>query len=778
MLGFAFFLCGPAASQAPALGEVAYRQAVKDILSPLRLLCIAAHPDDEDGASLAYYRFHHGVETHVAIATRGEGGQNEIGPELYDDLAAIRTAEMEAAAQIEGAQLHFLDLPEFGFSKTLEETKAIWGAEETLRRVVRLIRTVRPHVLITHHGRMLDHGHHQAIGAATIAAFAAAADPDQFSALEEEGLKAWQVSRFYIRNWEQNPESVQTPISALDRSRGVTYAEIAASALEAHASQGMQFFIDRLLSGRPTAYYDLIESAEPESELKLDDRYGPLFAGMAFKPTQGDGPPSLRYTLYDQHRSFRLLKSSPPAHTMVQGILDLPFDDAIYEGSLEEPAKLREKAFQLAAIAAAWQLRVTTNDQRVTPGQRLEVEATLTDYDQPEGDTVRFSGAAFQQALDEAREGLNAQRQAIFRQTIVIPANQPLTEPAGQFVFAPHYRNDQITVEAIVEVDGRAYPIQETLRLPVAPPVRPQFLGAPYLVRAGAARQIQIAFTRHRPGAGVEQVAIEGPEGWTITPAKMEIAFAAEDETQIRSVRVTPPAVLPPGEHSLHIHVDQQAYTATAAVRIAEVAVDRDRRIGLIDHHDTTLGHTLRELQISFDALGPGDFDPESLDRFDAILVDMRAYRYREDLIASNRALLAWVERGGTLIVMYQKTFEWRDEFAPYPLRISRNRVTQADASVDMLHPDHAFFQHPNGITETDWDGWVQERGLYFADKWDDAYTPLIAMSDPGEHIPPGSLLVAKHGAGRYIYTGLVWYRQLRALHPGALRLFANLVAL
>ena len=188
----AVFLTLILAAQFPApaegLGEVAYLQALKDLGNPYRMMCVAAHPDDEDGATLAYYRMLHGVETHAVIATRGEGGQNEIGPELYNDLGVIRTREMKAAAAIEGAELHFLNLPEFGYSKTAEETFAIWGRDVALERMVRVIRETRPHVIITNHGRMKDHGHHQAIGAVVEEAFDAAADPERFPAHGREGL--------------------------------------------------------------------------------------------------------------------------------------------------------------------------------------------------------------------------------------------------------------------------------------------------------------------------------------------------------------------------------------------------------------------------------------------------------------------------------------------------------------------------------------------------------------------------------------------------------------
>ena len=186
----------------------------------------------------------------------------------------------------------------------------------------------------------------------------------------------------------------------------------------------------------------------------------------------------------------------------------------------------------------------------------------------------------------------------------------------------------------------------------------------------------------------------------------------------------------------------------------------------------------MTKLGVPFERIGENDFTAERLDAFDLILVDMRSYLYRPDLKANNAVLLDWCKRGGTLIVNYHKTFDWSSDFAPYKLVLSNNRVTIEDAPVKHLVPEHPWFNYPNKIVPEDWEGWRQERGLYFAGQWDEAFTPLIETTDPGEVIPPGSCLIADYGEGKYFYTALVWYRQLRELHPGALKLFANMLAL
>jgi LmbE family N-acetylglucosaminyl deacetylase len=242
---------------------VAFRQALLDMGTDVRLMNVAAHPDDEDGATLAHVRMRHGVKTYAVIATRGEGGQNEIGPELYEELAVIRTREMMAASEVTGAELRFLDLPEFGFSKSPEETFEVWGREETVRRLVRVIREVQPDVIITNHDTETGHGHHRAIALALLEACGAAGRPDRFPEQLEEGLTPGLPSRLLLRVWKPEEAVLQVDINTLDSLRGLTYAEIAAEALRRHRSQGMQGFIDRYVQGEATALYNVFRAYRP-----------------------------------------------------------------------------------------------------------------------------------------------------------------------------------------------------------------------------------------------------------------------------------------------------------------------------------------------------------------------------------------------------------------------------------------------------------------------------------------------------------------------------------
>jgi len=757
ILGAVLLLCSDSFSE--ELGEVAFRQALLDLGNDFRLMAVAAHPDDEDGATLAYYRMKHGVETHAVIATRGEGGQNEVGPELYEELGVIRTREMMAAAEVEGAQLHFLNLPEFGYSKTKEETLGVWGEEETLRRVVRVIRELRPQVIITNHGRMNDHGHHQAIGAAVIEAFDIASDPEVFPDQLENGLEPWQPLRLFIRAWEKGPDSYTVDISEFNSLRGKTYAEIAAEALTLHASQGMQFFIDRYLTGEPKVYYDLVKEHDAAMPDDANDVMT-LFAGV------DPGVPN---------RLQKLSKSSAPREELKPRLIWLQQRYAKKLRNRTDAPANAAKLFKAAVKAAEIELNVIPRDTIIVPGQELTLDITLVDHG---ADDLR------QLDVEQAKSELSINWESLATDarhhygTVTFRAEAPApTLPLKDHLFEADFLRPQLAVVLHSEYESSLF-MKASSYVDVAPPIGIIFLDAPYLVQRGQADALVLAarFHNYTPDPLNADFETTFPVGWNLEEVEHALTFDGEDQDTVRRLRVTVPADVGPGEYSVRVRVPDKG-EAEARVQVVDMEVP-DVHVGVIQSYDDTFVKTLGRMGVSHERITERDFAPERLAEFDVIIVDIRAYQYRPDLVAHNRDVLDFVHDGGTLLVMYQKTFDWQPEYAPYPIQLSRNRVTREDAPVTLLAPKHPLFNMPNAITPEDWAGWIQERGLYFPDQWDAAYTPLVAVTDPGEDIPPGSVLVASYGQGSYLYTALGWYRQLRELHPGALRVFSNMLGL
>lgn len=758
LLGLAVLL-GTVAVQAQTedLGRVALVQALKDAACGARLMCVAAHPDDEDGATLAYYRMKYGVKTFAVIATRGEGGQNEIGPELYNELAVIRTREMLAAAKVQGSEPHFLDLQEFGFSKSLEETFTKWGHDEALKRMLTILRELHPDVVITHHGLMKDHGNHQAIGQIILEAVDAAADPKYPFG---PGIV---VQALDVRKFEGGGE-MNIPLGELEPMRGRTYAQVAARALEEHRSQGMKFFIDRYLSGSPVASYSVRSHvAAPTGSASNMDDLGPLFEDIKVSLR----PASLRTLARDAE----------------VGLSNVAVLDALAKISPEDRATAADDLAVAAAIAAELRVQANANDATTVRGQALEITAQINDYGAADVAALRVTltgtRGGFESVL-ATQEISVSEGVAEAKFTLTVPDSAAFTMPHaerifdGDVVFRPQL---QVRIEGTLR-NGLPFARSAAVYVDVAPPVTAAFSGGPYLLnplRMQREAVMALTLTNHAPGAGRVAAQVQVPVGWHATPSIAEVDFTEAEEARTVSIKVITVESFE-GRESVRVSLDGSPHTASTEVVSAAVALPKDAMVGLVRSYDDTLEKSMRRLGIAYALITADDFDAAALARFTTILVDMRSYQYRPDLVANTPAVFEYVRNGGNVVVMYQKTFDWRPAYAPLPFNVANNRVTLEDAEMTLLVPGHRFFNQPNRIAEADWQDWVQERGLYFAGDWAKDYTPLIACNDPGESPPPGALITTDYGKGTYSYCALALYRQLHTLNPGALRLFANLL--
>ncbi|GIV59848.1 MAG: hypothetical protein KatS3mg043_0937 [Rhodothermaceae bacterium] len=710
--------------------------------APLVVMNLAAHPDDEDGRTLTYYRHAKNAVAYSVIFTRGEGGQNEIGPELYEALGALRTEETERAARHLGTQVFFLNFYDFGFSKQADEAFEQWGGRDHVTaRLVYLIRKLKPDVLFTNHdtvtvGPRRQHGQHQAVGLAAYDAFALAADPSYHpEQLREEGVDLWQPKRLFLRLWRGPADGaydVAVPVGATDPATGRPYYERAIAAIEEHASQGMGLFADRLRTD--AAYFVLLRSAT-DAPLDPADLAGNLAPNTAARP-------DLTY-LIDAGRVPSL-----PAGTL------------------------------------------TLDDDVAVPGQHLRLRWQAGSL--PEG-RLRwvFTGAADTTLhLDGGMPGTLTLR--------LDPGATP-TVPKKVYQYA-RFTNHPPVVYALYAAGADTLLAAGYLPLEIAPPVHVEATREAVRLHPGTnhlplharvfdpqARHLTLeaTVTRDDDGAVIGQTATTfapaaGGRADTTLTLRLPAGLAPGDYTITFTARIAP-ALLP-----------VEPARARLPGRVFDVAVPEGLRVGVVQSYDNTLTQALTELGVEHVLLDSLALAHGDLDGLHTIVVDIRAYLVRPDLRAHNDRLLEWVRRGGHLIVNYQKTFEWNPDaddpfvpgrknpghFAPYPLVLSRDRVTREDAPVTVLHPELPLFHRPNEITGTVWEGWVQERGLYFPGRYDPAYTELFAMSDPGEPPLRSSTLLASYGTGTYLYTALVWYRQLKNYHPGVYAFFANMLSL
>jgi len=729
------------------LGAVPYEATAQEH-APLVVMNLAAHPDDEDGSTLTYYRKAKNAVAYSVIFTRGEGGQNEIGPELYHELGAIRTRETERAARILGTQVFFLNFYDFGFSKHASEAFEKWGGRDSVTaRLVYLIRKLKPDVLFTNHdtltvGPRRQHGQHQAVGIAAFDAFALAADPSYHpEQLSEPGIDLWQPKRLFLRYW-QEPESydVAVPVGDLYEPAGKPYVDIAMDALREHASQGMGMFADRF---RPNATYFALLRSATDAPLDPSDLAGNL-------PPNDAAEPSVSY-LIDSGR-----------------IPQLPAD------------------------------ALTLNDAVAVPGQQVELR---WDPDQLPERRLRW---VFEGAIDTTLV-LSDQTPGIAR-LLVSPSATP-TVPAERFQY-DRFLNHPPVLYKLYRPGTQELLAAGYLPLEIAPPVVAAFRDEAVRLQPGRnplAVEVQV-FAPEIRNLPVT-LAVANDSSRTVLTQQQQTLTLPENGVFDDTLWVNLPATLPAGNYTVLLNglarKEQQrdrtrqsptghAFSATVPGRVVDVSIPENLAVGVIQSYDDAMVRALRELGAKYVLLDSTALAEARFDGLHTIIVDIRAYLVRPDLRRYNDRLLDWVHRGGHLVVNYQKTFEWNPDasdpflkdktnppdLAPYPILLGRERVTREEAPIDLLVPDHALFNAPNVISPADWDGWVQERGLYFPIEYDSRYQELLATNDPGEEPLKSGILLARHGDGTYLYTPLVWYRQLKQHHPGAYRMFANMLSL
>lgn len=704
---------------------------------------LAAHPDDEDGATMTYYRHAKDAVVYSVIFTRGEGGQNEIGPELYEALGAIRTQETEAAARALGTQVYFLNFKDFGYSKVAHEAFEKWGGRDHVTaRLVYLIRKLKPDVLFTNHdtvtvGPRRQHGQHQAAGIAGYDAFALAADPAYHpEQLEEDGVDLWQPKRLFLRHFRREAgqsSDVAVPVGAVDEAAGQSYAANAADALRYHASQGMDMFGQRLrgLTDNP---FTLLRAATDAPLAESD-----LAAGL---PPNDAARPDISY------------------------LIDAGRIDALPEGSL------------------------SLNDDVVVPGQRVRLRWDAGQF--PER-RLRWE---FQGAVDTTLYLADATPGVA---TLVVSPEATPTLPKKIYQYE-RFTNHAPVAYAAYRAGTDELVAAGYLPLDVAPPLYVEAAVDVMRLRPGLNRlpvQAQV-FDKAAENLTVNLAVSRDADRTVVLQQQAALAFD-ESGRAVDTLTFTLPAPLLPGDYTVSLtglakpatYEPAPAHTQLGG-RVFDVAAAAGLQVGVVESYDNTLEQALQELGVGYVLLDSLALARAAFDDLHTIVIDIRSYLIRQDLRVHNDKLLAWVQGGGHLIVNYQKTFEWNEQypdpfddsrtnpgtFAPYPLVLGHDRVTREDAAVAVQQPDHLLMHQPNAITPEAWEGWVQERGLYFPQSWDDAYEELFCMHDPGEQPLCGSTLLARYGEGTYFYTALVWYRQLKVYHPGAYALFANMISL
>ena len=880
---FLSLLISSALAQGPRLdqGATGLALALRRLPATGSLLHITAHPDDEDNPLLVMMRRGQGFRTGLLTLTRGDGGQNEIGPELFQALGIIRSGELMSMHRFDDARQFFTRAYEFGYSFSVEETLERWGEEEILEDMVRVIRTFRPQVVLSlPRGGTGGGQHHQASALLAEKAFHAAADSTRFSHQLQEGLRPWKAAKLYERfRWqgpgeasaERPPRVVEVSTGAYDPVLGRTFAQLGNESRSMHKCQGMAQL--QVAPGEHSSLWNpvsfhVVAGTEGEADLFEGIDTSLMALTHLAKTDLADLPfvvPSIHQIQLAIRQAREAFDPRDPGLTtpfVAEGLrrvrlLRQQFSAAgladEYEYEIFFLLKRKEEDFVHALnLANQLTLEATVDDGRVTPGQELELTVVLFNGGSHpivvEGWEMMTSGRwqiEYPGNSDFDNFELGAGEVRTFKIGVRVSADAEVTEPywSGPMEDADRYRIQGKDAslpwgrpELAVRVEYKSFGEEGHLGAPaeyryagpwvggeqrhdlmvvprISLSVEPEISVLP-LSAAEEGRELRVQVTHNGNQAAAGEVALEAPRGWKIVPPFHSLKFGREEESIAITFTIYPPENLREGTFEIQAvagfggqsfgrgfqvidyhHIQRRHLYRSARVRLQALPVEIDPgvKVGYIVGVGDYVPEALGQLGVDFELLGPEQLSSSDLDRFDTIVTGVRAYLNREDLKAYNNRLLEWVQRGGTLIVQYNK-FEFNGSrssgevqgfsdspFAPFPAVVGRGRVTDENAPIRVVVPDHPLFRRPNSIGEEDWQGWVQERGLYFLGRKDARYRDLVATEDPfpfnaGEKL--GSLVEARYGKGRWIYVGLGLWRQLPAGVPGSYRLLANLVSL
>jgi LmbE family N-acetylglucosaminyl deacetylase len=772
-------------------------QALLDLTSPWTVMCVAAHPDDEDGSTLTVLRRKYGMHTVSLFSTFGEGGQNAVGPELYEELGVIRAHETMAAAEVQGSEPHFLGFRDFGFSKSAEETFRAWGEREFLRRMVLQIRLLRPDVIITNHDTTSGHGHHQATGRIVLQAFDAAADPKQFPEQLAQ-VSVWQVKRLFVRSRGQveststsdgqtAPQIFTVDPNQTDPVRGITYAQQALAGLQKHATQGPWPRTVPPAGARPIRYA-LVRQAQsavplpPNAKTPIDGLTLPEPVAAKLVPPTIDGKPLTEFI----DRRLELLVSLVSARR--RGVFTAPKE--VMETDPQRFKLMSSRLDKAVAAVSGASVGLNLDGSALVPGEEAKLAAVVANSGVAEIQIkqLRFRGLGADTRLDAADKILPGTETAA-EVKVTTPKTTSLTVPASEHLYDGRLFGEPLTVEAELSIEGTSFVIINESHMDVAPAVEIVDVKPSPYVSTPATSQRPLDFTiTLKNHLQSEFRGLLRVSGQSLETGREITLKSEESQTSNLAVRTALPLSRLQASN-VAITVDQPIPKEPVAKRdvplvYADAVVVSGRKVGYLPSYDQTLERALAALGVDSAKLTVDDIAKSDLSVFQTIILDNRAYEAHQDLIPINSRLLKFVEDGGTLLVFYHRTGEWnpderrgRPQLAPYPIVIGDERVTEEDAPVTFLQPRHPLLNFPNKITQKDFANWVQERGLYFPREWDQHYTAVLATSDKGEPPLRGGLLVAPYGRGNYIYTNFVWYRQLRAGLPGGYRFFANLIS-
>jgi len=769
------------------------------------VLYFAAHPDDENTRLIAWLAQEKKYKTGYLSLTRGDGGQNLIGTEQGIELGLIRTQELLAARRIDKGEQFFSSAYDFGFSKTPEETFAFWDKQRVLREAVWLIRKFRPDVIITRFppDARGGHGHHQASAILAHEAFKAAADPQQFPE-QLEHVQPWQAKRllwntFNFGGQDNTAEDqLKVDIGAYNALLGASYGEIAAHSRSSHKSQGFGSAAQR---GSSTEYFEYVDGV-PASTSLLEG------VDTSWKRVKNSAKVQSRILKIIQNYQVDRPEASVSDLIQLHQELD-QIDDAYWRGE-----KKKEVEKLILACSGIWFESIARNADYAV-GDRIHIDnAIITRATGVDVELLKLNGKAVNKKLAG---------NLLFKDSIFVNADN-LTQPywlieahakgkfnVSDFSLTGYPDNpNKPKVHFELAVNGMPIAFDQDIEYKYTDPVRgelyhpiaimPQITAkseSPLaLIRNGEAINIRVSFQKH--GQIPNQAAklrVLAPKGWEIVPTELDLQFDAHTTVLSKEIHIRPLDADISSIDTLRFqqeqkeplrevkaidysHIPEIVYFPETAIKISNIQLLNEvKHVAYVHGAGDLIPESLNAIGIHVDVLSSEQLLKTDLAAYDAVILGVRSFNVNKNIAQVQTKLLDYVQGGGTVLTQYNVSNGLVSKnFGPYAFSLGRNRVTDELAPVHYDEKDPVF-NYPNKITAADFENWVQERGLYFAENIDKRYRTPIAMHDPGEGLHKGSLLVTSYGKGKFVYTSLSFFRQLPAGVPGAYRLFVNLLS-
>ena len=781
-------------------------------------LYIAAHPDDENTRLIAYLSNHEKARTGYLSLTRGDGGQNLIGSEMRELLGVIRTQELLAARRVDGGEQRFSRANDFGYSKHPDETLKIWNKKEVLADVVWAIRSFKPDVIINrfnHRTPGTTHGHHTSSAMLSMEAFDLANDKTKYTS-QLKNTSVWQPQRlFFNTSWwfygsqekfekADKSKMLSFDVGAYYPLKGLSNNEVASMASSQHLCQGFGRLTTR---GSQTEYVEFLKGDFPKD--KKD-----IFSGINTTWNRVEGGGEIGDILYEVEKNFDFVNPSKhlpqlmEAYKLVQNLKDAHWKDI----------KTKELK-QIIKSCAGLYLEASANKSSTTPNSTFSTNFEALNRSNKSIELISIktlpNGKMISKNLDLLANSKQNFKEELALGNIDYSSPYWLAKPWNLGMYTvdnkklignpESKRPVQIQYNLVIENEPISFTIPVVYRysksdkgeiyepFEVLPKVTTKLKSKVIIFADDISQKVSLEVRSGDKNIS-GTVSLQVPNGWQVSPEKVNFNIEQKGDKQLVDFKITPSKNESEGVlkaiatiHSKtydkelveinYNHIPKQSILLPSQAKLVRLDIKkRGERIAYIQGSGDAVPESLRQIGYTVIEINPNDINDKNLQGFDAVVIGIRAYNTLPELQFKQKYLLEFVKNGGNMIVQYN-TDRRVDVKAPFELKLSRDRVTDEDAKVTLLAKEHSILNYPNKVTEADFNGWVQERGLYFPNKWSKEYTPILSMNDKGETAKEGSLLITKYGKGNYIYTGLSFFRELPVGVSGAYKLFANMLS-